>query len=237
MCRLALGSDTSGSVRIPAGCCGVYGLKLARDARSTEGIFPLAAQYDSVGVFAAEIDELQRFLALDELPDVSGLRVGRLGDDVEVSYLPEDAHWTLFREQVWSVHGDRFERDPQAYGDDLQWKLRLPIGDVEDAHRQIEAWRTRYLEAVDGFDVLVGPLLEGLAPTLEAARADYDRDEFLVGERLLRHTPQYNELGWAALAVPTEDGPVQVAARPGSEAALLAVGARLGLTAADTVAR
>jgi aspartyl-tRNA(Asn)/glutamyl-tRNA(Gln) amidotransferase subunit A len=235
LCRLAIGTDTSGSVWIPAGCCGVYGLKLSHGAMSTEGIFPLAERYDSVGFFAAEVDDLQRVLDLGELPDPAGLRVGRIGVDLEVPYLPEDAHWTLFREQVWHVHGERFERDPDAYGKDLRWKLRLPFDDVDGAHRAIEAWRTRYLEAVEGFDVLIGPLLEGVAPTLEAARADYERDEFLVGDRLLRHTPLYNELGWAALAVPTEDGPVQVAGPPGSEPSLLVVGRSIGLTAADTV--
>jgi aspartyl-tRNA(Asn)/glutamyl-tRNA(Gln) amidotransferase subunit A len=235
VCRLAIGTDTSGSVRIPAACCGVFGLKLSRGAMSTEGVYPLAERYDSVGFFAAEVDDLQQALGLDELPDPGTLRIGRLGVDLEVPYLPEAAHWTLFREQVWAVHGEQFQRNPDAYGDDLQWKLRLPIGDVEQAHREIEAWRTRYLEAVDGFDVLVGPLLDGVAPTLDAARADYERDEFLVGDRLLRHTPLYNELGWAALAVPTEGGPVQVAGRPGSESSLLAVGRRIGLTAADTV--
>ena len=236
VCPLALATDTSGSIRVPAACCGVYGLKLSRDFMSTEGIFPLAERYDSVGFLAADVDVLQRVLALDELPDPSSLRIGRLGVDLEVPYLPESAHWSLFREQVWAVHGPRFEREPERYGRDLQWKFRLPIGDVEAAHREIEAWRARYLEAVEGYDVLVGPLLDGVAPTLEAARADYERDEFLVGERVLRHTPVYNELGWTALAVPTEDGPIQVAGPPGSDAKVLAVGRSLGLTAADTVA-
>lgn len=237
VCRLAVGTDTSGSVRIPAACCGVYGLKLSWGRLSTDGIFPLAKRYDSVGFFGAEIADLQQVLDLDELPDLSALRIGRLGVDLEVPYLPEAAHWTLFREQVWDVHGERFEREPEAYGRDLQWKLRLPIGDVAAARRAIEAWRARFLEAVEGYDVLTGPLLDGVAPTLDAARADYDRDEFIVGERLLRHTPVYNELGWPALAVPTEQGPVQVAGPPGSESSLLAVGRSIGLTADDTIAR
>src|SRR3712207_9165460 len=84
--------------------------------------------------------------------------------------------------------------------------------------------KERFLEAVEGPDVLVGPLLDGAAPLLEAAVADFERDEFLTGFRLLRHTPLYNELGWPALAVPTEDGPVQVAARPGNEPTVLEIG-------------
>jgi Asp-tRNA(Asn)/Glu-tRNA(Gln) amidotransferase A subunit family amidase len=90
---------------------------------------------------------------------------------------------------------------------------------------------------VEGVEVLVGPVLDGAAPTLEAVEAEYERDEFIVGGRLLRHTPQYNELGWPALAIPTADGPLQVAGRPGSEAAVLAVGRRLGLPGEEVVTR
>src|SRR5215210_9346767 len=75
VCRLAVGSDTSGSVRIPAACCGVYGMKLANGAASLEGIFPLAARYDSVGYFAAGVEDLQLVLGIDELPDVGSLKI------------------------------------------------------------------------------------------------------------------------------------------------------------------
>ena len=234
VCRLAVGTDTSGSVRIPAACCGVYGMKLARGAAPMEGIFPLAERYDSLGYFAVGVEDLQQVLGMDELPDPASLNVKRIGVDLEVPDLPED-HWTLFREQVWEVHGERYREEPQRYGKDLRWKLELPFDDVEGARERVEAWRKRFLEAVEGTDVLVGPLLDGAAPLLEAAIADYERDEFLTGFRLLRHTPLYNELGWPALAVPTEEGLVQVGTRPGNEPAVLAVGKRLGLSSEETV--
>jgi Asp-tRNA(Asn)/Glu-tRNA(Gln) amidotransferase A subunit family amidase len=234
VCRLAVGTDTSGSVRIPAACCGIYGMKLAQGAMSVKGIFPLAERYDSVGYLAAGIEDLQRVLALDELPEPSSLRVGRLGVDIEVPTLPA-SHWTHFTEQVWQVHGERFQRDPERYGKDLQWKLRLPFDGAAEAREELARWRARFEEAVDGLDVLLGPLIDGEAATLAAAQADFERDEFLVGDRLLRHTPMYNELGWPALAVPTADGPVQLGARPGNEPALLAVGRSLGLPAEATV--
>ncbi len=234
VCRIAVGTDTSGSVRIPAACCNVYGLKLANGAVSLDGIFPLASSYDSLGYFAAGVEDLQLVLGMDDLPDVDSLRVARIGVDIEVPNLPED-HWTLFREEVWKVHGERYQKEPERYGKDLRWKLELPFDDAPGAKESIEAWRRRFLEAVEDVDVVVGPALDGAAPTLEASVSDYERDEFLVGERLLRHTPAYNELGWVALVAPTEDGPVQVAARPGSEAAVLAVGKSLGLSSSETV--
>ncbi|MER6992410.1 amidase [Saccharopolyspora hirsuta] len=52
MVPLALGTDTGGSVRIPAALCGVVGFKPAYGAISTDGVFPLAQSLDHVGVLA-----------------------------------------------------------------------------------------------------------------------------------------------------------------------------------------
>ena len=50
LCAGALGTDTLGSVRIPAGLCGVYGHKPARALISTAGVIPLSSTLDHVGV-------------------------------------------------------------------------------------------------------------------------------------------------------------------------------------------
>jgi len=46
---LAVGTDTAGSIRIPANLCGVYGLKPTRGAVSASGVIPLAPSLDVVG--------------------------------------------------------------------------------------------------------------------------------------------------------------------------------------------
>src|SRR5579871_6816782 len=51
---VALGSDTGGSVRIPAACCGVVGVKTTYGAVSLSGVLPLAPSYDTVGVLAPD---------------------------------------------------------------------------------------------------------------------------------------------------------------------------------------
>lgn len=52
MVPIAVGTDTAGSVRVPAALCGVTGFKPAYGAIPTAGVRPLAASLDHVGVFA-----------------------------------------------------------------------------------------------------------------------------------------------------------------------------------------
>jgi len=80
---LALGSDTNGSIRVPASLCGVFGLKPTHGALPMAGVAPFVDSFDDIGPFAARLDDLR--LAYEVLrgvpvPSSSGedLRVGRL---------------------------------------------------------------------------------------------------------------------------------------------------------------
>ena len=57
MCFGALGTDTGGSIRIPAAACGIVGLKPTFGEVSTDGVVPLSATFDHVGPMARTIGD------------------------------------------------------------------------------------------------------------------------------------------------------------------------------------
>lgn len=54
LCDFALGTDTGGSVRVPAAFCGLFGLRPTHGAISMQGVVPLAPSFDTVGFFARD---------------------------------------------------------------------------------------------------------------------------------------------------------------------------------------
>jgi amidase len=52
-CDFALGSDTGGSVRIPASLCGIYGIRTTHGRIDTKGVMDMSPSFDTVGWFAA----------------------------------------------------------------------------------------------------------------------------------------------------------------------------------------
>lgn len=61
---IAIGSDTGGSIRMPAACCGVFGLKPTFGLVSRRGALPEHTTLDCVGPFAANLDDLERAMEL-----------------------------------------------------------------------------------------------------------------------------------------------------------------------------
>jgi 2-dehydropantoate 2-reductase len=68
VCDLALGTDTGGSVRIPAAYCGVVGLKPSYGLLPLEGIFPLSPSCDHAGTLTATVAGAADLLAALALP-------------------------------------------------------------------------------------------------------------------------------------------------------------------------
>lgn len=96
---VAIGTDTGGSVRVPAALCGCYGLKVTYGRIPLEGVFPLVASIDTVGPLANGVDDLAlayRVMSGDDRPDPQSkpLRIGipqPLYDEGPVSTAVDDA--------------------------------------------------------------------------------------------------------------------------------------------------
>ncbi len=88
----ALGSDTAGSIRLPAAFCGVVGFKPSFGRIGVEGVFPLAPSLDHVAILARTPGDagllLSVFHELSPRPDVSRLRIGVCRDLMPIALAP-----------------------------------------------------------------------------------------------------------------------------------------------------
>ncbi len=77
LCDVALGTDTLGSIRIPAALNGVCGLRPATGALSLDAIFPLTLGLDTVGPFARDLATVQRVYEVIAGAPLAPVRVPR----------------------------------------------------------------------------------------------------------------------------------------------------------------
>jgi amidase len=124
----ALGSDTGGSVRVPAALNGICGIRPTHGAVDLTGVMPLAASFDTVGWFARDIALLAKvgdvLLPEDRVP-------GPLGPVVLV---PSDA-WALADPEVRAVLQAALERLALPRWQDI---------DLAGATGGLEAWRLAF---------------------------------------------------------------------------------------------
>jgi AtzE family amidohydrolase len=69
MVPLSLGTDTSGSIRVPAAFCGIFGLKASYGRLSRKGVFPFVHDLDHAGPFARSAADLARIYDVLQGPD------------------------------------------------------------------------------------------------------------------------------------------------------------------------
>ena len=149
MGALALGTDTGGSVRVPAAACGVVGLKTPIGAISTEGVFPLVPALDTVGPMARTVEDCAlawSILSGEPVPEPSldGKRLGKLtrlpslgepepaphdprtdalpGEPVELP-VPEHDVWPVFYAGAAESHRGLFPEREADYGPAIRAKL------------------------------------------------------------------------------------------------------------------
>ncbi|MGI8827284.1 MAG: amidase [Chloroflexota bacterium] len=109
----ALGTDTGGSIRIPANNCGIYGMRPSHDRVSLAGVMAFAPTYDTVGVLAADPSILD--LTARVLLGCAEAREARVGTMYLISEAFEQAD-----DAVRSALAEPVERLRRRYGDRIK---------------------------------------------------------------------------------------------------------------------
>jgi amidase len=116
----ALGSDTGGSVRVPAAVCGIYGLRPSHGRVPIEGVMALASSFDTVGWFAREASVMARVGAvlLGEDKSLPGPGVARIADAFALAEPAVQAALEPLAERVETL---RRRRPPIEIGGLADW--------------------------------------------------------------------------------------------------------------------
>jgi aspartyl-tRNA(Asn)/glutamyl-tRNA(Gln) amidotransferase subunit A len=252
--ELALGTDSAGSIRIPAAWCGCVGLRPTHGLVPVEGCFPLAPSYDVVGPMASSVEGCERLLRtlapgfeplalesleelevgvawLDEADPLVRARVEEAAAhfprrrEIELPLAPTNR--TDFMREVADVHRALFPGNEELYGENVRGKVErcLAVSDAEATAAERE--RAAYHERVEEAVAGLDLLVTPTVPFV-APRADVDELGIRAGGLSL--TYPFSSLGWPALALPcgaAEDGlpaSVQLAAPRDADTRVLAAG-------------
>jgi Asp-tRNA(Asn)/Glu-tRNA(Gln) amidotransferase A subunit family amidase len=258
----ALGSDSAGSVRIPAACCGVTALKPTHGLVPIDGCFPLAPSFDVAGPMARDVEGLERMMAAlvpgfapAPLGSLSDVRVGvawtdradpRVRERVEAAAarfpgrrpldLPfPDGMYAAFAREAAEVHAGLFAEHRARYGENVAVK-------IERALRITDAEAAAARRALEGYRERMAQLTAGVdlvvTPTVPMVPPPNGVGDLALRERMIELTFPWSAVGAPALALPcgpAEDGlqaSVQLAARPGADGLVLATARLLERTLA-----
>ena len=253
LAEAALGTDSGGSIRIPAACCAVVGFKPTFGLVPLDGVFPLAPTFDHAGPMAPTVAACANlmealvpgFEPADEETFSVGIAwlehcdppVAARVRDAAAALTPRSVDFplmegvgTMFMREVAEVHRDLYDEHRDLYGANVGSKvercLAITDDEYERAVRQREDYRKRADAALAGFDLL-------LVPTLGFVPPPADVDELAVREAMIRFTLPFNALGWPALSLPVDTAEaglpvsVQIVGRPGYDPLVLAAGRAL----------
>jgi aspartyl-tRNA(Asn)/glutamyl-tRNA(Gln) amidotransferase subunit A len=257
LCDAALGTDSAGSIRIPAACCGIVGFKPTHGLVPMDGCRPLAPSFDTAGPMARDVSACAAMMSVLDpslpstpvaLEDVR-VAVAWLGDadpgvseraEIAAAAFPNRAEIAFplmprnidpaFQWEVADVHRELFAEHADRYGSNVRRKVERALEVADEDYEASVAARERYREeAASALDGF--DLL--LVPTIGTVAPSRSLSERDLRPSVLRFTEPFNVLGWPALALPygaAEAGlpaSVSLVGRAGEDALVLGAGAAL----------
>lgn len=249
---IAIGTDTGGSIRVPAACCGVVGFKPSFGRVSREGLTPASSSLDCAGPFARSVADIERTMAMlvtdwrtvnaspaprfafittsaDEAIADAALDAAEAGAAVTLVSAPD-----MEAAQLAGLHiigrecSDAFAPllESGLVGRDVHDRLTA-AAQISDAQiTEAEAVRTRFTAAVDAlladYDAIALPTLPCPPPTL------LDASDPAAAIPMTANCRPFNLSGHPAIALPVGEAngaPVslQLVGRRGCDEALCAL--------------